>query len=439
VQSSFYFNKFVNMAAAAAAPVEAEARGVSRAWCFTWNNPTHRILFPDGLPANTKYLVYQVERGEQGTEHLQGYIAFDKPFRLSGVRKLEFKTAERASVFPFQSAHLAKAKGNAVQNKAYCTKPEGRVAGPWELGEAPKQGDRTDLKEAAEELMRSGDIRAIDPAVFLKYASGCLKLAALAPPPRRDNLKVITIVGPTGIGKSYSVHDLYPDVYCVNMGNSGLWWDGYTGQPAVMFEEFKGQVQLQKMLQILDPYPLRLEIKGGLVPARFTIVFITSNYTPDKWYKNEDGFRDAEMAALARRLDIGDATRIPARPDGVRYIKVDSRDELHQRIDLAMQIADLTPKPAHRILGPAAAAAAPLADDIPIRAVACPMRAALTEPWDDSTPPYLARGHVPEDDEPPRLRRHNARIIVDDAPDDADMVMVDGEPYVRDDIAAPHP
>ena len=59
---------------------------------------------------------------------------------------------------------------------------------------------------------------------------------------------MVTIIGGTGIGKSHIVHELYPDVYIVNMGNSGLWWDGYVGQEAVMFEEFKGQVQLQKML-----------------------------------------------------------------------------------------------------------------------------------------------------------------------------------------------
>ena len=260
---------------------KAEQKGTSRGWCFTWNNPSHKVLFPDGLPEQIKYIVYQLEKGEKGTQHIQGYIYFNKPVRFSAVKKLTFKTTEGEEVKAFQQAHIEKARGTAEQNKAYCTKAEGRLEGPWEIGNIPKQGARTDLHEAAEELMRSGDIRAIDSAVFLKYASGCLKLAALAPPPRRDNLKVITLIGPTGIGKSYAVHDMYPDIYIANMGNSGLWWDGYTGQKVIMFEEFKGQVELQKMLQILDPYPLRLEIKGGLVPARYTLVFITSNYTPD--------------------------------------------------------------------------------------------------------------------------------------------------------------
>lgn len=428
-----------------------------KGWCFTWNNPTHKILFPDGLPVGVRFLVYQEERGAEGTAHLQGYIYFSGATRMTQIKNIEFKTPEGASVFPFRGAHLEAAKGSPEQNVAYCTKAETRVAGPWTLGEVPKgAGERTDLHRAAEELMRSGDIRAIDPAVFIKYASGCLKLAALAPPPRRDNLKVITIIGATGIGKSYSVHDLYPDVFVVNMGNSGLWWDGYTGQPAIMFEEFKGQVQLQKMLQILDPYPLRLEIKGGLVPARFTVVFITSNTMPKDWYENKDGRRDAELKALDRRLDTESETN----KNPIRFINVDSRDELHRRLDRAMAIADLSPKPAKRL------------SPLPGVYIVPQQKAARKEPakpdkpiWDvrtgematDDTPCIAAaaappsppqRPKTPEIDPnqdvfvveegAPRLKRHKAKIIVDDAPADADMVTDEatGVVYVRDDILA---
>lgn len=449
--------------AAEAAQAPKKRGPQARGWCFTWNNPTHKILFPDGLPVGVRFLVYQEERGAEGTAHLQGYIYFSGATRMTQIKNIEFKTPEGASVFPFRGAHLEAAKGSPEQNVAYCTKAETRVAGPWTLGEVPKgAGERTDLHRAAEELMRSGDIRAIDPAVFIKYASGCLKLAALAPPPRRDNLKVITIIGTTGIGKSYSVHDLYPDVFVVNMGNSGLWWDGYTGQPAIMFEEFKGQVQLQKMLQILDPYPLRLEIKGGLVPARFTIVFITSNTMPKDWYENKDGRRDAELKALDRRLDTESATN----KNPIRFIHVDTREELHRRLDRAMAIVDLQPKPAKR-LSPvpgvyivprarheeAAAAAAPArpiwdvvtgemaTDDTPCAAAAA--AAPVQTPARSSTP------MVDEDQDvfivengAPKLKRHKARIIVDDAPADADIVTDEnGDFYVRDDCVdrAPQP
>ena len=171
--------------AAAAQAAVAGPQSRAKAWCFTWNNPTHRNLFPDGLPDPVQYLVYQVERGAEGTEHLQGYIYFKESIRFNALKAMEFKTYDRASVFPFRSAHLEVAKGKPEHNKAYCTKIESRVAGPWELGRLPAgQGDRQDLRVAAASLMADGDVRKIDPAVFMKYASGCLKLAAMASPPR---------------------------------------------------------------------------------------------------------------------------------------------------------------------------------------------------------------------------------------------------------------
>jgi len=411
------------MAAEAAPASNRSAR--ARAWCFTTNNPPRTNIFPDGLPDGVKYVVYQLERGEQGTPHLQGYVSLTQPRAISWLKALKGRTAEGAEFIVFDNGtHFERSRGNPQQNKDYCTKPAGRVEGPWELGELPKQGERTDLAAAAASLMRDGDIRAIDPAIFIKYASGCLKLAALAPPPRRDDLKIITICGATGIGKSHICHDYDPDVYVVNMGNSGLWWDGYIGQKCVMFEEFKGQVQLQKMLQILDKYPLRLEIKGGLVPARFTVCFITSNYTPDKWYKNEDGSRNEELAALYRRLDIGDATAIPPRPDGPRFINVLTRVELQGRFNMLLHSGILPPKAQAAAVEPASLGpldeAAAAAADVPDRQ--------HTAPLSDS------------DTEPPAIKRHvaNAHIVVPDAPADADMVVIDGEHYVRDDIVAQH-
>ena len=167
-----------------------------------------------------------------------------------------------------------------------------------------------------------------------------------------------------------------------------------------------------------------MEIKGGLVPARFTMVFITSNYTPDKWYKNEDGARDEEMKALARRLDIGDPTRIPPRPDGPRYIHVDSRDALHRRIDMLKWSG---------ILPGAAAAAAPPRSDEPLPA--CPLR--MQDPPTDEEEECAAAATA--DEEPPRLRRAVAHITVADATQDADMVTTaDGEHFVRDDLIAQH-
>ena len=71
------------------------------------------------------------------------------------------------------------------------------------------------------------------------------------------------------------------------MGNGGTWFANPTAT-VMVFEEFAGQIPLQKMLKLLDPYPMALEVKGGMRPAMYTLVIITSNTRPDGWYKEEE-------------------------------------------------------------------------------------------------------------------------------------------------------
>lgn len=339
-------------AAAAAAPAEHNQRGGrARAWVFTWNNFSHENLFPDGIPADIKYVIYQSERGAAGTPHLQGYIVFTSAKSLQSVRKIDCKAADGTPFRPFEHAHLDIARGSADDNKKYCTKADTRVNGPWELGAIPVgQGARTDLKDTVEKLLESGgDLEAIDPVMFVKHTKGLMSLISdRVVPPRRDNLKVITIVGKTGIGKSYAIHDLYPNISLCSWGNSGAWFHGYHGQRVIAFEEFRGQIQLQRLLQYLDVYGVYLELKFGSFPCRATVIFITSNSEPHEWYNNDAHVRDEQLNALYRRLGYVPAGSPEARAgqtSSIRYIKADTRDELHKKLDLVLAIADLEPKP----------------------------------------------------------------------------------------------
>ena len=47
------------------------------------------------------------------------------------------------------------------------------------------------------------------------------------------------------------------------------------------------------------PYPMALEVKGGMRPAMYTVVVITSNTRPDGWYKDEEQGRKRTDALLA--------------------------------------------------------------------------------------------------------------------------------------------
>jgi len=59
-------------------------------WCFTLNNPTvdDAMVYEMVSCWPIEYVAVQREVGESGTEHLQGYVEFEKPQRLSSIKKL---------------------------------------------------------------------------------------------------------------------------------------------------------------------------------------------------------------------------------------------------------------------------------------------------------------------------------------------------------------
>lgn len=105
-------------------------------WCFTVNNPT-----ADDKPLEWEcnFVIYQLETGEDGTPHLQGYVEFGKYKRLSGAKKVN------------RRAHWEMRAGTQQQAIDYCTKEATRTDGPWEKGTKVKgkngstKGARTDL------------------------------------------------------------------------------------------------------------------------------------------------------------------------------------------------------------------------------------------------------------------------------------------------------
>lgn len=295
-------------------------------WCFTINNPAAEL--PDRLPRGATFLVFQVERGERGgTRHIQGFIQFETKRRLSSV----VATFEGDYARPQPRGHWELARGTPAQNREYCTKSTTREAGPFEFGAiSGGQGARTDLVECVKQVQATGNAFS-DPVLFAKYGSNLLKLAARVPPPMRPDLHVVCIVGETGIGKSYSCWEAYPQLYKPYFGNSGIWWDGYSGQEVVLFEEFCGQVPLQKMLDLLDPYPCFVEVKGGTARFCARVIILCSNEHPSSWYPVAR-YDERCVRALLRKVgalaDFADPHRVLINPKDREDLQLQLRSAL---------------------------------------------------------------------------------------------------------------
>lgn len=269
----------------------------SRRWVYTLNNPTAEEL----TLLNTfecKFNIYQLEKGENGTEHAQGYVVFDGNRRLSAVRKI------------LERGHFEVARGRHEQCVEYCSKVETRVAGPWTRGEHGKSGQRSDLLDAAARV-RAGNMRRVAdelPAVFIRYWRGLAELRRrVVPPARREGCSGFVYIGGAGVGKTFRVWEEAEvrggGLYCPIVTDSKIWFDGYDGERSILLDDFTGKgVEFTLLLRILDVYPLQVEVKGGSVAAEWDRVYITSNLDVVEWWDRAYAY-GAQRAALERRFE----------------------------------------------------------------------------------------------------------------------------------------
>lgn len=287
------------------------ARKRLRRVCFTANNPTeytHDVLVDLFYSQTAKFLIYQEEAGSAAnTRHLQGYIEFGKQYDFSKIKKL----------MP-EGVHIEAASGTKHDNVRYCSKRSTRVAGPFVYGDlASNQGSRSDLYDAIERLGKSSSLQqAASDEVFavsyVKYSSGFNRLAALRGittfcPTEPEEKSVVVAWGSTGTGKTHLAYTnlcaLYPEEkpwFASDL--SGKWFDGYTNQSGVIFDDFRGsrsELKVDLFLRLTDKWPMQVPVKGSFVTWQPKTIYITSNEDPAEWYYNESA---NTQAAVARRL-----------------------------------------------------------------------------------------------------------------------------------------
>lgn len=95
-------------------------------------------------------MIYQLEKGENGTMHLQGYAEFKSPVSI--------KKAQSALQDYQHVVHLEPRRGSREQARDYCQKEDTRMAGPWETG---------DFSEGAVGVMDLDSVLAMEPREFV--------------------------------------------------------------------------------------------------------------------------------------------------------------------------------------------------------------------------------------------------------------------------------
>jgi len=263
----------------------------SRKWVmtlFNFSDYEHlpKIVFHESL---YKYIILGKEVcPTTGKEHIQGYVHF---------KHRAYSMTSLSAIFGDQG-HFEIAKGDDVQNKFYCNKDNNVV---YEYGDAvgSKQGARTDLKVLKDKIL-SGDrisecLDMISNHQQLKFAESLLKYQK--PKQKFKAKKVVWVYGPTGSGKTRYCMDHTDDDYWIS-GTNLRWFDGYTGQKTVIFDEFrKDYCTFHMLLRLLDGYPIRVETKGASVLFEPEVIYITSCFHPKDVYETRE-----DIEQLLRRI-----------------------------------------------------------------------------------------------------------------------------------------
>lgn len=249
-----------------------------RFWCFTIPNPKRLLDFDElheQLPCIT-YGIYSEEvSSETGLYHFQGYVELSRTQRLSYVRRI------------CEAGHYEIRRGTQEEAINYCIKSDTHVGGPYEWGtRSAGQGARIDIDKFRKDIESGKNIRELAEdhlSYFLRYPNGAKWLIDILQPRKPRSPLVIWLFGPPGTGKTLSVFERYDRVY---QKPHSRWWDGYDGEDVVLLDDFIGWLPFHELLQLLDRYDYRGEIKGHFVRPNPSKIIITSNAFPSTVYKD---------------------------------------------------------------------------------------------------------------------------------------------------------
>lgn len=269
-----------------------------------------------------KYFICQLEKTPTtGTPHLQGYFELKESASIITMKEKLDPIFGGAKTY----VHYEEARGTREQNFQYCSKEETRwvetIPFFYEQDDAAETtGDEDcEFQYIMQHIRKFSTIKQIldgipgETKIPLKRRAGVMwKVISQAKSiiqitnfyksteiPLYRPVDIWVIWGDSGIGKTWDV--LHPppeagykaeDVYRRTL-SLGPWWDGYNGEKVLVLDDFgcpdgKGQFPIApgEMLDIMQGYQHRVQVKGSVVQGSWIKVFIISNIEPTHWYRD---------------------------------------------------------------------------------------------------------------------------------------------------------
>jgi len=266
-------------------------------WCFTAH--VKPSLGEGAMPAGIVYCIYQEEKSANGVNHWQGFLQLDKRVRMHQVQHLVGDP----------TCHVETRKGTANQAADYCRKSDTAIPGTlFEFGiiRGAKVNHMDDLKLAMDNGCTEWDLMQNHFSAWTRAERSCAKYIQSrdARIPRQwHEPRVELHWGATRTGKTRFVREWianHADGLAYDKP-SGPWWNGYTDQSVIFFDDYDGTIPIDTLLQLLDGYGygMNLPTKGSVVTNKCRRFFFTSNKPLEAWYPNATG---EQVEALKRRF-----------------------------------------------------------------------------------------------------------------------------------------
>lgn len=286
-------------------------------WVVTnWNTETTREEYELIMEKNgIRYIAYGEEICPQsGRPHHQLFLYLLEP-RRGGPRVRK----NIGSWWGDTHCYAYPMYGSFLQNENYCSKVtngEGDCKGHRyvEIGSKPAPGARGDIKENQQLIIMGektpDDLCMMDPCHFHQYGRTYDRIYDIV---RRNKFRTektegLWLYGATGTGKTRMAYENFsPDTHYVK-DTSIKWWDGYNPNKhhTIIIDEFRGEIKLQKLLQLMDRYAHTVPIRGKeSMPFLAKKVIITSCYSPKRLAKihwDLDGHDNLDQ--LIRRCQV---------------------------------------------------------------------------------------------------------------------------------------
>lgn len=286
----------------------------SRKYQLTFNNPqqhgfSHEVIRTTLQTfSGLQYWCMCDEVGEQGTPHTHLY--------LFSPNAILFDTLQQR----FHGAHIEPAKGSHQENRDYI-----RKEGKWlqdakhetNLTESfeesgPLPPERNCRQTVSEEIFTMLQEDATDADILRRFPGAMNRLSNINTARqvlreeqyrnRFRQLKCTYLWGKTGVGKTRSILEKhgYPNVYRVS--SYAHPFDGYRGQPVILFDEFRSSLPLGEMLQHLDGYPHMLSCRYADKVACYDTVYVVSNIPIEQQYPLIQTSEPESYKAFLRRF-----------------------------------------------------------------------------------------------------------------------------------------